>query len=237
MVKSLTICLFLLAVTGRLGSMAESGLLAGSAKDPGDTFWSWFVKNEASLRHFQSDPDKYLREILVEVRKVQPGLVVELEPPGRNGVINLTVSADGNQALFPAVQSLVRKAPLIPGWKIIAFRQRASLSKVKMMTLKRDSFELDPDKMKFYPYIEGDSLDVVVYTEGVTADSYEEIGYFGLIIVGRILGEYDFVTKVRSYDFQDMPAFKEERDSLRPLLSLAGYVDRYYAGKNVKKRE
>lgn len=202
--------------------------------DPGDQFWGWFMKNESRLRHFQSSPDKYLQEILVEIRKVRPGLVIELEPP-KNGVIDLTVSADGNKDLFPAVQALVRKAPKIPGWKIVAFRQRVSQNKLKTMILKTDSFELDPNKMKFYPFVEDDSLDIVVYTEGVNADNYEEIGYAGLLLVDNILGEYDCVMKVRSYDFHDMPAFKEERDSLKPLLGLANYVDRYYREKNPKK--
>ncbi len=232
MLKSFTVSFMMLAMMSHYSPFALP--ISPGKEDPADKFWSWFRQNESRLRHFQSNPDKYLQEVLVEIRKVRPGLVIELEPP-KNGVINMTVSADGNKDLFPIVQTLVRKAPHIDGWKIIAFRQRASLSKLRTMILKTDSFELDPNKMKFYPFIEDDSLDIVVYTTDVTANNYEDIGYAGLLLIDNILGEYDCVMKVRSYDFHDMPAFKEERDSLKPLLGLANYVDRYYSAKTLKK--
>src|SRR5580765_8348569 len=103
--------------------------------DPIDNFWSWFRENEHRLRNFETDPDKYLNEVLTQAKKIKSGLAIEFEPP-KNGIINMTISADGNIELFPLVQSIVHKAPKVKGWNIIAFRQRLALDQIKTMRLK-----------------------------------------------------------------------------------------------------
>jgi len=47
----------------------------------------------------------------------------------------------------------------------------------------------------------------------------------------NILGEYDCVTKVRNYDFHDMPTKENELDELLPLLDLSAYVDKFHDSK------
>lgn len=198
--------------------------------DPIEKFWTWFNGNEKRLRNFQENPDKYLTEVLTQAKKVQSGLAIEFEPP-KNGVINMTVSADGDRNLFAIVQEIVSKAPKIEGWNFIAFRQRMDMAKVKGMKLKAQDHELDPEKMKFFPMIEGDTLDIIIYTNGVTEDNYNQIAYGGLLLLDNILGEYDCVTKIRSYDFHDMPTKKEDLEQLHPLLDLAAYVDKFHGSK------
>ncbi len=226
MIRSIAVALIALSVWSRPGALTGND-------NPVREFWQWFKKNEVRLRHFQANPDKYLGEILTGIRKVRPGLVVELEPP-KNGVINMTISADGDRNLFPEVENLVKQAPHLPGWRMIAFRQRLPSAKVKTMVLKTADFIMDPGKMKFYPVIEGDSVDIIVYTPGVTPENYERIGYAGLLLMDNLLGEYDCVTKVRSYDFHDMPAEKEALDSLKPLLDIAKWVDHFHTALTPK---
>lgn len=197
----------------------------------GDTiakFWTWFKANENRLRKFEENADKYLAEIIAQARKIQAGLAVELEPP-RNNVINMTISADGDKNLFPVVQQIVSKAPKIDGWNIIAFRQRMNTDVVKGMKLKAQGHELDPGKMKFFPVIDNDTLDMIIYIDGVTEENYTQVAYGGLLLLDNILGEYDCVTKVRSYDFHNMPTRKEELNGLFPLLDLAAYVDKFHS--------
>jgi len=118
--------------------------------DPTEKFWTWFKDNEKRLRKFEENPDKYLNEVLTQAKKIQSGLAIEFEPP-KNGIINMTVSADGDKNLFDVVKNIVDKAPNIEGWKFIAFRQRMDLELVKGMKLKAQDHELDPEKMKFFP--------------------------------------------------------------------------------------
>lgn len=198
--------------------------------DPIEKFWTWFKENEKRLRKFEDDPGKYLTEVLIQAKKIQPGLAIEFEP-SKNGIINMTVSADGDRNLFTVVQNIVGKAPTIEGWKFIAFRQRMDLEKIKGMKLKASDHELEPEKMKFFPIVNGDTLDLIIYARGVTKENYNQIAYGGLLLLDNILGEYDCVTKVRSYDFHNMPTNKDELDGLLPLLDLAAYVDKFHSLK------
>lgn len=195
--------------------------------DPIEKFWTWFKANETRLCKFEDDPDKYLTEVLGQARKIQAGLAIEFEPP-RDGVINMTVSADGDRELFNTVKAIVAKAPKIEGWHFIAFRQRADVESVKGMKLKIHDMELVPQEMKFFPMIDGDTLDIIIYVKGVTEENNIQVAYAGLLLLDNILGEYDCVMKVRSYDFHDMPTKKEELEGLLPLIELAPYVDKFH---------
>jgi len=196
-------------------------------QDPIERFWKWFQANEKDLRDFQKNPDKTLTQVLDRAKKIQSGLAIEFEPP-KNDIINVTVSADGNRDLFSIVKEIVEKAPIIEGWTFVAFRQRMPPDKVKGMVLKTQDHELNPDKMKFFPIVSGDSLDIIIYVNNVTEENYNQIAYGGLLLIDNILGEYDCVTKVRNYDFQNMPTKQEELKELKPLLALAEYVDAFH---------
>jgi hypothetical protein len=189
-----------------------------------ETFWKWFSENEKELRNFETNPDKYLNLILSKGQKIESGLAFELQPP-IDGIINMTVSADGVIELFPLIKEIVDKSPKINGWDFIAFRQRMTKEHVKGMILKSDNHEINPSEMYFSPLIEGDNIDIIVYIRGVTEENYNQIGYGGLLLLDNLLGEYDCVTKVRSYDFHNMPTNEEKMEDLIPLLELAEYID------------
>lgn len=195
-----------------------------------ENFWNWFSENEKSYRNFQDNPDKYLNELLSKVKKIADGLAIELEPPN-DGIINMTISADGVADLFPIVQQIVNKAPKINGWRFFAFRQRMPKEKINGMILKAQNHELNPNKMKFSPIVSGGSIDIIIYADNITEENYNQVAYGGLMLVDNILGEYDCVTKVRSYDFHTMPPNADKLDNLFPLLELADYVDNFHKNK------
>ncbi|MCG2614036.1 hypothetical protein LZZ85_07075 [Terrimonas sp. NA20] len=195
-----------------------------------EQFWKWFSKNESRLRAFESDPDKYLMELLEQSRKIKRGLAIELEPP-KNGIINMTVSADGNVELFALVTEVVSRSPAIKGWKFIAFRQRMPSSVVKEMNMKVGPLLLEPSKMKFLPVVEHGKLNVIIYADGVTAENYEQIAYAGLILLDSVLGEYDAATKVEAFDFRTLPEKGREGPVPQPFLELAKFVDDFHKNK------
>ncbi len=175
--------------------------------DPVEKFWAWFKTNESRLKKFEEAPGTYLEEILAQAKKIQDGLAIELEPP-RNNIIRMTISADGDRFLFPLVQNIISKAPAISGWEFIAFRQRMDAEVLKTLKMKAGALELSPSEMKFFPIVNNDSLDLIIYTDGVTDDNYLQVAYGGLLLLDNILGEYDCVMKVRTYDFHNMPVKK-----------------------------
>ena len=146
----------------------------------------------------------------------------------------MTISADGDKTLFKTVQAIVAKAPKLSGWHFYAFRQRMPEETIKGMKVNVEGVELDASKMMFFPMQSGDTLDIIIYVKGITEDNFNDIAYAGLMLLDNVLGEYDCVTKVRSYDFHDMPVKEDELAGLRPLLELPKFVDGFHAGKKKK---
>jgi len=196
-------------------------------------FWQWFSNNQTRLTNFELDPNLYLNELLIQVKKISPGLAIELEP-AQQGIIPMTISADGDRNLFPVVQQIAANAPKIPGWKFIAFRQRMNIAQLKTMKVKTADYELDPAAMKFFPVESSDSLDIIIYINGITKDNFNEIAYQGLLLLDNILGEYDCAMKISAYDFHEMPDQTEVLKELKPLLSLPAYIDLFYEQRKKK---
>ncbi len=66
--------------------------------------------------------DALLDELQGQIHYVHPELWFEVGGHPR-GPRELVVTAEGKVEIFPWVQDLVRAAPRIPGWEIIAFKQ------------------------------------------------------------------------------------------------------------------
>ena len=197
-----------------------------------NNFWHWFLSNEKYLRDFQKNPGEYITPVHEKLGKIQKGIAVEFEPPKDNKIV-VTISADGDRSLFPIVQKIIAKAPKIKGWEFIAFRQRTPQNKLKGIVLKVQGYEFSLDEMKFSPVIVGDSLDIIVYTTNVNDANFNQVAYGGLLLIDNILGEYNCVTKVRNFDFQNLPTMQAELKGLKPLLELPDYVDKFH--QNPKK--
>ena len=198
-----------------------------------DKFWKWFETNQKRIRGFESNPDKILVEVSDSAKNIQRGLAIEFEPP-ENGIVKMTVSADGDKDLFPIVKNIIQKAPKITGWTFIAFRQRFPKEKVKTMALRAQTHVLEVSNMKFFPMVSGDTLDIAIFANNVTKENRDQVSYGGHLIVENILGEYDSETKVRYYYYINMPTKPETLSELMPLIDLADYVDNFYKSKKTK---
>ena len=199
-------------------------------KDPVEEFWNWFSSNEERFfegKSGSSDQDKHLGELISHGRKVAEGIAIELEPV-KDGLAKMTISANGNISLFPLVEKMVSKAPRIPRWKFLAFRQRVSKDEALGLALKMDGVVLAANELKFLPVIHGSILDVIIYTEKLTPENKDMVSYGCLLIVDHILGEYDCVKKVRAFDVKKPPEAQGENGRLLPLVDLADFVDSFY---------
>ncbi|MDQ3491034.1 MAG: hypothetical protein M3449_08215 [Acidobacteriota bacterium] len=196
-------------------------------KDPIEKFWRWFVDNKAK---FETDPNKEpvpdLDPILVRLRMVSNGLSVEVSRE-LNGVRDLVISANGDKSKFLFVQKIVDRAPVIDGWTVTQFRQRANIAFV----LETESIRLATDEMYFEPLLEENEVDLIVYAKDVKDLDNDVLNHFGLIVIDNVLGEYDSVMKVRHFDFQDLTNTREKQN-LKPLSELPKYIDAFYSRTN-----
>jgi hypothetical protein len=83
-------------------------------------FWRSFLDHKAELENLESADDPTYDTLLASLQKIDQGLFFAFcTEPGANEFI---VSADGNEELFSLVEDIVRQAPEVDGWQIIALK-------------------------------------------------------------------------------------------------------------------
>lgn len=176
-------------------------------------FWKWFTDHATEL-HANQDLRVVMESISAELKKVYPGVFAEIGKQGDE--LMLVISADGIKDLFPQVQEVYAARPTVPGWKIVAFRQRDASFAIEMGGKK-----IEPKTVKFVGTPGEGKLDIEVYLPGFKEDD-EELKKIGFIILDHMIGEYDMETKIGGIGFAALDAAPA---AAKPLTELPAMVD------------
>jgi hypothetical protein len=157
-----------------------------------DDFWNWFVRHDEEL--FKFDPtqeierERIFDELAAELAKIDRDLSFEFGP--KASVREFVVSASGIERAFPAVVALVKHAPSLERWKIIAFRPRRPATIVEI-----GGTRVDPGDVWFTLLDSGKTAGINLFIPGFREDdvSLKEIGY---LLLDETLGEFDVVTRL-----------------------------------------
>jgi hypothetical protein len=185
-----------------------------------EKFWKWFQKHEDKIFHFDRNQGSVFKELASQLGRVHSELVFEFSGI-KEGRREFTVSAGGIRSAFPEVTELVREAPNLPRWHIIAFRQRQDAPTIKCgdKALEREAV--------FFDYASaGDKIDITVFVPGLgngSADDMIGLKTIGYLLLDAAIGEYDVETKLAGIEFVDASAFPGRRR--RPLQELPPVVD------------
>ncbi len=186
-------------------------------------FWDWFKNFAQGIKSInKQNADLVLDRVLEELQRVRVGLAIEITNGNNSPIKNLIISANGDINKFDYVEEIVKKAPEIEGWKIVAFRQRAKDPDLSIDIPELIKFEVG--KMYFMPLGDRQHLDLIIFVPGIKGKPKEMIAYYGLILIDYLIGEYDSITKVRYYDFQDVEDL-DESDQVLPLKVLPKFID------------
>jgi hypothetical protein len=167
---------------------------------PEHQFWDWFHANSARLMSFEDYQDPIFEELGVELTKVAKGLTFQFslkEIYGREFI----VSADGNRQLFSTVIKLVGAAPVLPGWKIVAFRQPMA----PHFNLDLRGFKLLADDIWFKIASKEYWVDITLYIKGLSRKNRPVVQHTSFLALDAALGEYDVETKVGHLHWQTVP--------------------------------
>ncbi len=201
---------------------ATLGLLCAPANaTQQQNFWTWFVDNREFLENYNSNTAAVTQAVGRRLQNVDRGLTYEMGQAA-DGVYEFIVSANGVRDVFPEVNKLVRVAPEIEGWRIIAFRPRrpdALQSKLEYAGLA-----ISGGDIWYKSEGEGDAFNLTVLVKGLDADNEKKAIGAAFIMLNLALGEYDVATKLRSIDFGALPP-NPESQGLKPLSALPGEVD------------
>lgn len=157
-----------------------------------EEFWNWFVLHEDELFSFDSEREgnreHLFDELASQLIKVDPDLCFEFGPSEMKR--EFVISADGIKRAFPAVVSLVKAAPALDRWKLIAFRPRRAPNVVEIQGRR-----IDPSDVQFTLLDNGKMAGINLFLPGFREDefAFKQIGY---LILDEALGEYDVETRL-----------------------------------------
>jgi hypothetical protein len=182
-------------------------------------FWLWFQSEEDRLAERVDDPPSFFATIIEHLRKVHPGLVVEVGPE-IDGRRELAISADGCLEVFPAVLATTSFAPELQRWTVVAFRQ----PKPDALFLSGPGFELNAEYLWFRSKPSDQLLHLdLVYSGGreVPESMLEQAGF---LMVDLMVGEFAMEVYIgRCVTRRGKPQGE------RPLCELPGVVEAHAA--------
>jgi len=177
-------------------------------------FWEWFIAHQDALLNFEADQEHLFDQVAAALQKVDPNLCFEFGP--KESEREFVISAGGIKDSFPSVIALKNTAPVLPGWRITAFRPRHPPIRI----IEFQGKHVDPGDVQFTLLdngkIAGLYLFLPDFQEGDLA--LKQIGY---LLLDEALGEYDVETRLgliqmlpieatkpgHRYPFAELPSF------------------------------
>lgn len=185
-------------------------------------FWAWL---EANTDRIQRGLEQNTRGIADEIgdafKRSYPDLTWEVGP-NKSGPWVFCISADGNRALFSQVVEAVKTAPLIPGWKIQAFRSRGSLT----VEIDMGGRTLSYDDIWCGVEATDEGVHVTLLVRGMTRELDPVLSPAVLILLDNAVGEYDAVMKIAGLGRGPLPENPQRRPDFFPLSELPQFLDR-----------
>ncbi|MGH9688358.1 MAG: hypothetical protein ACRD5K_14835 [Candidatus Acidiferrales bacterium] len=188
-----------------------------------EAFWKWFVENEDELFSFDESAvaarERLFDRLQEQLHIVDPDLVFEFGP--REPLREFVVSAGGVKRAFPVVVSVVRAAPALHRWKVIAFRPRRSLMIVEIRGKR-----IDPDKVRFELLDNGRMIGIRLFIPGYR-ESDSDLNQIAYLMLDEALGEYDVESQLGLIEM--LPLDQRASQQSLPLRDLPLHFDKLVA--------
>ena len=212
------ILILLVNCTNRTKSTSEKHVLSKEEK-----FWTWFEANSDVYYEFEENQNELFAQLEHELSKIHPNLTFVFSGISNNKR-EFIISADGILDAFPAVESLVNKAPTLENWKIIAFRPRLGTE----ISITYEGLTLDPKDI-FFKYgtdHQKKKIGIELFIKNFN-ESDQRFFYAAFLILDNALGEYDVEKKLGYIEFRNLSEEKNELDLIE-FSELPKIVDEYY---------
>lgn len=180
-------------------------------------FWTWFEHHQKNYYQDRIN-EKFYTELSKELTKVDPNLCFEFGPIKKNGKKEFIISADGIVKSFQKVEKLVKCAPKLKVWKVIAFRQRMPLD---YQSVKIDNLKLSYKDIYFRYAEDGDKIGIELNIRNF--DDSNNMNKAIFLLLDALLGEYDVETKISWIERKQLN--EEEKEVLISFIELRSIVD------------
>jgi hypothetical protein len=189
-------------------------------------FWNWFKKNNSKYYYLNLikdlvEKEKLLDEFLKQLHNYCDKLYFEIGG-FPNQPQELIISAEGNKNYFDKVEALVKAAPKINDWQIIAFKPPMGVD----FTTEYGGVKLNVHEIWFLPLENGDdpqALGLRIYLPNYNAEQ-ENVFIEGCYqVLDGILGEKTVTLDIQHVEVDKLP-IKPEEKGLIELSELQKYI-------------
>lgn len=203
----------------------ETDFKAGDAA----AFWGWFSESapqiekdyDASVRG-ELDPALLIGPVRERLKAYSKELAFEIGCDG-DGVYDFVISAEGMKDRIGAVTTLLQAAPKIEGWKFTAFRPRKELADV-LLRMDGVAYGADCIFYRLDDIVDG-LCDIEILYRGSFKASDDKLGGASLLIMDRLIGEYDVMTKIGKVSAHRIEASRGVPDDYKQITELAAEID------------
>jgi hypothetical protein len=170
------------------------------------------------VRDDMTGDEPVLDELLAALQAVDPELWFLLGGDAE-GTLELVITAEGNDAAFPAVESVVAAAPTTPGWSVIAFKPPMGFE----FEVKHEAARIDGKTAWFQPLsTEEGEFAVRIACDGYVEAKDDDFAYAAEMLLDSGLGEF-VAQEVHGIDVVRTPSSPKTKGFL-PLRELAEYM-------------
>ena len=178
-------------------------------------FWNVFLEKLVELEEISSAYDT----ILEHLQQIHPGIYFDffLEPE----ISKLIITAEGTRSLFSLVDSIVARAPNIPGWSIFSLRPKFGFSATAMW----EDISVAIAEVFFIP-LERDGSDdfgLCLFVPGLIPEEAEVAHNALLRVLSHAIGEREFAESVQYTEVLPLPDNFSE-DEYIPIIELEDYI-------------
>ncbi|RFZ81683.1 hypothetical protein DYU05_17820 [Mucilaginibacter terrenus] len=187
-------------------------------------FWDWFKENEAKyffLNQINDDDEKerLLDIFLSHLHEYCDHLFFEVggHPHEKQDLI---ITADGDTDFFDLVETLVKQAPVLEYWNVIAFKPAR-----EDFTVGYNGIELNPKDMWFIPLNSKNSqkIGLKILIENYASSNKEDFLTASYLVLDNMLGEKSNAQDIGYVEIENLPSFPE-REELIELVKLSRYI-------------
>jgi hypothetical protein len=187
-----------------------------------DDFWRWFQLHLADLNALH-DPEAPLWDVVVaQLKQVDKHLWFELSSPDA-GDREFIITAEGNVDAFAITDTLVARAPKIPGWQFIALKPPMGFD----FKTTYEGIEFSPRSMWFLP-LESSSrprdlglrIGVPNFTSAIERQAKNGV----LVILDTALGERTAALGIQHIEVCLLPDLPETKGYIE-LNELPAYIE------------
>ncbi len=192
-----------------------------------EKFWNWFKRHNEKYKYLDnlevSEKEHLLEVLLKHLHEYCKNLYFQIGGFPNAVKKELLISAEGNIEYFYKVEKLLKDAPNLDSWEIIAFKQPMGSSFVT----EYEGLYLDPQNMKFIP-LENDNnpsmLGIQVLVENYESQYNKKFIQGVYQVLDTLLGEKANALEI---NYLEVNLLNKERseDNLTDLVDLKEYIE------------